>query len=176
MIIMAKTERAWKIVDAKNLILGRFCSQVTKLTLLGEKFVIINAKDAVISGHRNRILELYVHLREIGDNSNPTHGPFHPNRPDTFLRRRIYKMMPKNARGKEAIKRIHVYISSIPKDMEAMYKNAVPFVPVKASVEQITAKYVTIADICDNMGWTRTGRTAARVAKLPAAAAPSKSK
>ena len=46
----------YQLLDAKNQILGRFCSQVAKRALLGEFIVIVNAKDAIISGNkRNRI-------------------------------------------------------------------------------------------------------------------------
>ncbi|MHA1584618.1 MAG: 50S ribosomal protein L13 [Promethearchaeota archaeon] len=146
---------SWKKIDATELIMGRLCSQVAKLALLGEHIVIINAKDAVISGRRNQILEKYVHLRHIRNLSNPRRGPFHNSRPDTFLRQKMRFMLPKNFRGAEALKRIHVYIAGIPSVKAETYKDADPIVVRKASFERLSHKYVTIEDVCNNMGWTR---------------------
>jgi large subunit ribosomal protein L13 len=156
--MLAHQQITWKIVDAKGKILGRLLSQVAKLVLLGEHVVIINAKDMVISGRRNSILRWYVHLREIGDACNPIHGPFHPSRPDLFIRHRVQTMMPKNPRGKIAIKRCHVYISGIPKVKEALYTKTEPITFPKCDSSQLAHKFITVMDICDNMGWTRTGR------------------
>jgi large subunit ribosomal protein L13 len=156
--MMVSKTPTWKVVDANNKILGRLLSQISKLALLGEHIVIINAKGAVISGRRNQVLRWYVHLREIGDNCNPVHGPFHPSRPDLFLRQRVHAMMPKNVRGKEALKRVHVYISGIPAVKEALYAKTEPLEFEHVDASQLAHKFVTVMDICDNMGWTRTGR------------------
>jgi large subunit ribosomal protein L13 len=151
---MTKTE--WKLLDATDMIMGRMCSQVAKLALLGEHVVITNAKDAVISGRRNEILAKYVHLRrDIRNLSNPRRGPFHSSRPDTFIRQKIRFMLPKNHRGAEALKRVHVYIAGIPAVKEAKYKGAEPIIVQNASKERLSHKYVTVEDVCNNMGWTR---------------------
>jgi large subunit ribosomal protein L13 len=145
----------WKVIDATDMIVGRLCSQLAKLALLGEHLVIINSKDAVISGRRNQILEKYVHLRHIRNLSNPRRGPFHNSRPDTFIRQKIRFMLPKNARGAEALKRVHVYITSIPKEKTNKYLNQEPVTFTGASIENLRSSYITVEDICNNMGWTR---------------------
>jgi large subunit ribosomal protein L13 len=148
----------WKIVDAKNQVMGRMCSQVAKRALLGERLVIINAQFAVISGSRSDILKRYLHLRHIRDHANPTHGPFHNSRPDTFLRQKIRFMLPKNIRGREALKRVHVYINGIPKVKEVNYKDAEAFEPKKCSAVHLRHNYLTVREICNNMGWTQVRR------------------
>lgn len=145
----------WKVVDATDMILGRMCSQIAKLALLGEHIVITNAKNAVISGRRNQILEKYVHLRHIRNLSNPRRGPFHSSRPDTFLRQKIRFMLPKNQRGADALTRVHVFINDIPKQLSNKYQNNEPITFMKSSVENLRRKYITVEDICNNMGWTR---------------------
>lgn len=150
---MAKVN--WKIVDATDMIVGRICSQIAKLAILGEHVVITNTKNAIISGRRNQILEKYVHLRHIRNLSNPRRGPFHNSRPDTFIRQKIKFMLPKNQRGEEALKRIHVYINDIPKTKKNKYHNNEPITFQKSSVEDLRRKYITVGDICDHMGWTR---------------------
>ena len=102
---MAKN--TWKKLDASDKILGRLCSQVAKKALLGEQIVIVNAKNAVISGNRNTTLKKYVDLMEVRTATNPTHGPFHSSRPDTFLRQRVKGMLPaQKQRGKKALRRM----------------------------------------------------------------------
>lgn len=145
----------WKIVDATDMIVGRMCSQIAKLALLGEHIVVTNAKNAVISGRRNQILEKYVHLRHIRNLSNPRRGPFHNSRPDTFIRQKIRFMLPSNQRGADALKRVHVYIAKIPKAKKNKYLENEPITFQKSSVEDLRRKYVTVEDICDHMGWTR---------------------
>ena len=146
----------WKILDASDLIMGRMCSQVAKMALLGYHIIITNAKDAVISGRRNEILAKYVHLRKyIRNASNPRRGPFHGSRPDTFLRQKIRFMLPKNFRGAEALKRVHVYIAGIPTVKKTKYQGAEPILVRNASAERLSKKFVTIEDVCNNMGWTR---------------------
>ena len=145
----------WKVVDATDMILGRLCSQIAKMALLGEYIVVTNAKDAVISGNRNQILEKYVHLRHIRNLSNPRRGPFHNSRPDTFLRQKIRFMLPKNQRGAEALSRVHVYITGIPKAKKNKYASNEPVAFVKSSTDDLRRKFITVEDICNNMGWTR---------------------
>jgi len=149
----------WKIIDASDMIMGRMCSQIAKFALLGEHIVVINSKDCVISGRRNQILEKYVHLRrDIRNLSNPRRGPFHGSRPDTFLRQKMRYMLPKNHRGRDALHRIHVYIAGIPKAKENKYQNSEPITVPNASAERLSRKYVTIADVCSNMGWSGESR------------------
>ena len=149
------TTNDWKILDASDLIMGRMCSQIAKMALLGQYIVITNAKAAVVSGRRNQILAKYVHLRHIRNLSNPRHGPFHFSRPDTFLRQKFKAMLPKNKRGAEALKRIHVYITKIPHTKEETYKDGEPIVVRNASSERLRHNFITIEDICNMMGWTR---------------------
>jgi ribosomal protein uL13 len=149
------TQITWKIVDAKNMILGRMLTQVAKSALLGEHIVIINCQDTVISGRRNSILNWYLHLQEIGDAANPTRSPHHLHRPDTFVRQRTHFMMPKNFRGIEALKRVHTYISSIPSEKTHLYTKTEPFKLKACSADRLQHHFITIGDLCDNVGWTR---------------------
>ena len=118
----------YQLYDATNNILGRFCSTIAKKALLGENIVIINAKDAIISGTKRDIHEKYLEKLKISTATNPRRGPFHERRPDTFMRNIIKKMLPtKKIRGKEALKRVHVYIGAIPERFQNRYQTLVPF-------------------------------------------------
>ena len=89
----------YQLLDATDKILGRFCSQVAKRALLGERIVIINAKDAIISGNQRDIHEKYLAKTNISTATNPRRGPFWKRRPDTFMRQVVKKCCPERSFG-----------------------------------------------------------------------------
>jgi len=146
------------LLDAKNKILGRFCSQVAKKALLGEKIVIINAKDAIISGSKKDIFEKYLDKLNISTATNPRHGPFWPRRPDNFMRNVIKKMLPrKKIRGKEALKRVHIYIGDIPERFQKKYQKLNPSEIFNAEKQRLSHynKYITLEILCSRIGWNK---------------------
>ncbi len=147
------------LIDAKNKILGRFCSQVAKKALLGEKIVIINAKEAIISGTKQNIHEKYLSKLNISTATNPRRGPFWPRRPDTFMRNVIKKMLPtKKIRGKDALKRVHVYIGAIPHRYESRYQKLIPTEIPNAGKQRLSYynKFITLDNLCSRIGWKNT--------------------
>jgi large subunit ribosomal protein L13 len=148
----------YQLLDAKNKILGRFCSQVAKRALLGEHIVIINAKDAIISGTKSNIHEKYLARLNISTATNPRRGPFWPRRPDTLMRSVIKKMLPrKKLRGKEALKRIHVYIEDIPERFKHRYRNLTPGEINNADKTRLSYynKFITLENLCLRIGWKK---------------------
>ena len=148
----------YNLYDATDKILGRFCSQIAKKALLGEYIVIINAKDAIISGNKRNIHENYLARLKISTATNPLKGPFHERRPDKFMRRVIKQMLPrKKIRGKEALKRVHVYISDIPDRFKIRYQNLEPKEILDASKQRLSYYniYITLENLCQRIGWKR---------------------
>ncbi|MFX0002617.1 MAG: 50S ribosomal protein L13 [Candidatus Hodarchaeota archaeon] len=149
----------YQLYDATNKILGRFCSIIAKKALLGEFIVIINAKDAIISGTKKDIHENYLAKLKISTATNPRRGPFHERRPDTFMRRMIKQMLPrKKLRGKEAIKRVHVYISDIPERYKNKYQKLVPNEVSNVDKTRLSYynKYITLENLCNRIGWKKS--------------------
>ncbi|MHA1292904.1 MAG: 50S ribosomal protein L13 [Promethearchaeota archaeon] len=148
----------YKLLDARDKILGRFCSYAAKRALFGEYLVIINAKDAIISGSKRNIHENYLAKLNIRTATNPRRGPFWKRRPDTFMRRVIKQMLPrKKIRGKEALKRVHVYISEIPERFKNRYQvlkqEEVPYADKKRL--SYYNKYITLENLCLRIGWNK---------------------
>lgn len=144
------------LLDATDKILGRFCSQVAKKALLGERVVVINAKHAIISGTKKNIHEKYLNKLNISTATNPTRGPFWPRKPDNFMRNIIKKMLPrKKIRGKEAIKRVHVYISDIPERFQIRYQKLIPTEIPNAEKRRLSYynRYITLENLCSRLGW-----------------------
>ncbi|MFX1259084.1 MAG: 50S ribosomal protein L13 [Promethearchaeota archaeon] len=148
----------WQIFDATDKILGRFCSQVAKKALLGEYIVVINAKDAIISGSKRNIHEKYLAKLNIKTATNPLRGPFHERRPDTFMRRVIKQMLPrKKLRGKKAIRRVHIYISDIPNRFKNRYQKLTAGEIPNADKTRLSYynKFITLENLCLRIGWNK---------------------
>ncbi|MFX1327137.1 MAG: 50S ribosomal protein L13 [Promethearchaeota archaeon] len=148
----------YQLIDATDKILGRLCSQIAKKALLGEYIVIINAKDAIISGTKRNIHDQYLAKLNISTATNPRRGPFHERRPDTFMRRVIKQMLPrKKLRGKEAIKRVHVYISDIPERFKNKYQKLIHNEIYNVNKTRLSYynKYITLENLCQRIGWKK---------------------
>jgi len=146
----------YQLIDATDKILGRLCSQIAKKALLGEKIVIINAKYAIISGTKLNIHNKYLEKLNIHTATNPRRGPFWPRRPDTFMRNVIKKMLPrKKLRGKEALKRVHVYIGVIPDRFKPRYQKLIPDEIPNSDKSRLSYynKYITLENLCTRIGW-----------------------
>jgi len=136
---MLKGEKT-TIIDAKGLILGRMASVVAKRLLNGEKIIIVNAGDAVISGNRLRIIREAHDFLQIG---HPGKGPLHPRRPDTIVKRTIRGMLPyKKPRGREALKRLRVYIG-VPEELKGISMETIP----EADVKKLRGSYITVSEL-----------------------------
>ncbi len=146
----------YTILDATNKILGRFCSKVAKRALLGENIVIVNAKDAIISGNKKDIHKKYLDRLNISTATNPRRGPFWPRRPDTLMRSTIKKMLPrKKLRGKLALRRVHVYIGDIPERFKKIYQRITRGEVQDVNIDRLfyRNKYITLENLCERIGW-----------------------
>ena len=132
-----------KVIDATNMIAGRLASKVAKLALLGEKVVVVNCENAIITGDLKFLIKKFNEKFDIG---TPQHGPKWPRRPDTILRRMIRGMLPKNKRGKEALKRVEVYIQ-IPEE----YQNA-EIEKFNLQKNQYETKFTTLGELSKHIG------------------------
>jgi len=134
------------IIDADGLILGRMASHIAKRLLDGEKIIIVNAEKAIISGKRLSILREKHEFLQVGHYRK---GPFHPRRPDRIVKRVIRGMLPrKKPRGKEALKRLRVYIG-IPKDYEGKEMEKIQ----EADGRNLRGPYIRVSELARNIGW-----------------------
>ena len=138
------------VVDATNHIAGRLSSNVAKLLLKGNRVSIVNCEKIMISGTRSNIIKEYRDFLEISSILNPKHGPFHPRRPDTIMKRMIRGMLPrKKPSGLTAHKRLRTYIGS-PKELRSFEK--IQF--EKAKIKRSASNYTTMGELGRTIGWT----------------------
>ncbi|MCH7757483.1 MAG: 50S ribosomal protein L13 [Thaumarchaeota archaeon] len=138
------------VVDATNHIAGRLSSNVAKLLLKGNRVSIVNCDKIMISGTRSNIISEYREFLEINSINHWKHGPKHPRRPDTIMKKMIRGMLPREkTSGKEAHKRLRTYIGS-PKEVKPFKK--IKF--EKAMIKKSSANYTTMANLGRTIGWT----------------------
>ena len=110
------------VVDATDHIAGRLSSHVAKLLIKGNRVSIVNCDKIMISGTRSNIISEYREFLEINSINHWKHGPKHPRRPDTIMKKMIRGMLPKEKpSGKTAHKRLRTYIGS-PKEVKSLKK------------------------------------------------------
>jgi large subunit ribosomal protein L13 len=134
------------ILDATDLIVGRFATVLAKRALLGEEIIVVNCEKAMISGSKINVIGKYRNWTKRGA---PLQGPYFPRRADMMVRRMIRGMLPhKQPKGKEAFQRVMCHIG-----VPEQYKDK-KFETVKeAHVSKLpNLKYVTINEISKQIG------------------------
>ncbi len=131
------------VIDASNCILGRLASSVSKELIKGKTIKVINAEKAVISGNPKHVENILSEKVRRGD---PYHGPFYPRGPDQIIKRVVRGMLPKNTKGRNALKKLKVYIS-IPDSL----KDKKP-VRIGAAENKLKCKYVELGKLAGKLG------------------------
>ena len=138
------------VVDATDHIAGRLSSNVAKLLLKGNRVSIVNCDKIMISGTRSNIIGEYREFLEINSINHWKHGPKHPRRPDTIMKKMIRGMLPREKpSGKAAHRRLLTFIGS-PKEVKSLKKTKFE----KAMIKKSSSNYTTMADLGRTIGWT----------------------
>jgi large subunit ribosomal protein L13 len=135
-----------KIIDAKDLIIGRFATVAAKQALLGEEVIILNCEKAIITGGKANIIEKYKRKRSMGTQAV---GPFFPRSPDRMIKRLIRGMLPyKQAKGDAAFKRVKCY-NGIPEAFQGK-----ELITIKeANVSKMpNLRYMTVGNVAKILG------------------------
>jgi large subunit ribosomal protein L13 len=99
------------IINAKNKILGRLCTEVAKKLLSSdEKIVVVNTRHTIISGRREMIFKKFDADTKKKVKGNPEKGPKVIRYPDVIVKRTVRGMLPRSPRGDKALKRLKIYI------------------------------------------------------------------
>lgn len=139
------------VLDAEKQVLGRLASKAAKQALCGEDIVILNAEKAYVSGSPKMVLEENLELYSIKNKGNFNAGPYHPKRPDTYVRRAVRGMLPwKKIRGREAYKKVRVYIGTPEMEMKKLN------IPQPKKEDQVEIKKlrrkITVGELCKSLG------------------------
>lgn len=134
------------VLNGQMCVLGRLASEVAERSLDGQRVVILNAEQVVVTGDKTTVIDNY---REKMNSRSET-GPKFPKRPDRVVKRSIRGMLPyKTPRGRNALERIRVHIGTPTKysgEAAAPRNKRVSLNPRR------NKDFVEIGDICASLG------------------------
>ncbi|HLD78957.1 MAG TPA: 50S ribosomal protein L13 [Candidatus Nanoarchaeia archaeon] len=135
-----------KIYNGEGMILGRLAARVAKDALMGEEVKVVNCEKVVVSGAKTGTFAKAKQKRGWG--GHPMRRQVHSRLPDRWVRRSIRGMLPwKQARGKEAFKRIMCY-----KGLPAEFSSQEIITLQDSSVSKLpNLKYTTIEEVCKHL-------------------------
>lgn len=139
------------VIDGTDHVAGRLAANVAKLLRQGNRVAVINCEKIMMSGKRSKIIEEYREFLEIASILHPEHGPYHPRRPDTIMKRMVRGMLPrKKGSGIQAHKRLRTYIGT-PRELRAFER--VQF--EKAKITKPSFHYTSMEELGKTIGWTQ---------------------
>ena len=117
----SEVQRAWHIIDAEGLVLGRLCTEVATLLRgkhkpmytpsmdTGDHVVIINASKIVLTSGKADSEMVYDYSGYPGGLKSETYQNLLDRKPGDAIRRSIRGMLPKGPLGRQMIKKLQVY-------------------------------------------------------------------
>lgn len=114
-------ERAWHVIDADGLVLGRVCTEVARLlrgkhkTMFaphldtGDHVIIVNASKVVLTSGKADRKDVYRFTGYPGGIRRETYAQLLARKPEDALRRSVRGMLPKGPLGRSMLKKLKVY-------------------------------------------------------------------
>ncbi len=117
----SEIERAWHVVDADGLVLGRLATEVASILRgkhkptfaphidTGDHVIIVNADKVVLTGAKATDKNVYDHSGFPGGLRTRRYGDLLADRPEEAVRRTVRGMLPKTRLGRQMLKKLKVY-------------------------------------------------------------------
>lgn len=117
----SEIDRAWLIVDAEGLVLGRLATEVARILRgkhkptysphmdMGDHVVIINADKVVLTSGKAEKKKVFRHSGFPGGIKSQTYATFLERRPADAVRSSIRGMLPHTRLGRAQLKKLKVY-------------------------------------------------------------------
>ncbi|MBB5906147.1 large subunit ribosomal protein L13 [Actinoalloteichus hymeniacidonis] len=117
-------KRAWHVIDAEDVVLGRLATQAAILLRgkhkpsyaphvdTGDFVVIVNAEKVALTGNKRDNKFVYRHSGYPGGLRKRTYGEALEKQPDRLLEKTIRGMLPKNRLGRAMGSKLKVYAGS----------------------------------------------------------------
>lgn len=113
--------RSWHLIDANGKILGRLATDVSAILRgknknyftphidTGDYVVVINAKDVVLSGKKEKQKVYYKHSGYPGGLKEKTAEQIRAKNPQVLIRHAVVGMMPRTKLAKIMIKKLYIF-------------------------------------------------------------------
>lgn len=114
-------QRKWYVIDAEGQVLGRLASAVAMLLRgktkaeftphvdTGDHVIIINSDKVVLTGNKLAQKTYRRHSGRVGNLHETTYGKLMDDRSDFVITKAVKGMLPKNALGRQMLKKLRVY-------------------------------------------------------------------
>ncbi len=119
-----EVRREWFVVDATDKVLGRLASEVahrlrgkhkpefTPHVDTGDHIVVINAEKVHVTGNKAEAKIYWHHSGYPGGIKSASFKELVSDHPERIIQTAVKGMLPKNALGRQMIKKLHIYSGS----------------------------------------------------------------
>lgn len=117
----ADIQRAWHVVDADGLVLGRLASEVARLLRgkhkpifaphldTGDHVIVVNAAKVVMTADKAATKQVYRHSGYPGGLRSRSVASLLATRPEEVVRRAVRGMLPKGTLGRQMLRKLKVH-------------------------------------------------------------------
>jgi len=117
----SEIQRAWHVVDATDLVLGRMSTEVASILRgkhkpmftphldVGDHVIIVNAEKVVLTAGKAEKKMVYRHSGYPGGLKEETYGSLLSRKPADAVRKTIKGMLPSNRLGDQMLTKLKVY-------------------------------------------------------------------
>jgi large subunit ribosomal protein L13 len=118
---VSEIQRAWFVVDADGLVLGRLASEVAAVLRgkrrpyfaphvdTGDNVIVVNADKIVLTSNKAEAKMAYRHSGYPGGLRSTSYATLLDEEPAELIRRSVRGMLPKNTLGRQQLGKLHVY-------------------------------------------------------------------
>ncbi len=113
--------RAWHVIDADGLVLGRLCTEAARVLRgkhkptfaphldTGDHVIVVNASKIVLTSGKADRENVYRHSGYPGGLKQETYAELLARKPEEAIRRSVRGMLPKGPLGRQMLKKLKVY-------------------------------------------------------------------
>ncbi len=114
-------EKAWHVVDAENVVVGRLAARVASILRgkhkpeytphmdVGDNVIVVNAEKARFTGKKETDKEYFKHSGYPGGITKRTPKELRASKPEFIVENAVKGMMPRNKLGRAMLGKLHVY-------------------------------------------------------------------
>jgi len=114
-------QRAWHVVDAEDLVLGRLATEVARILRgkhkpifvphmdTGDHVIVVNAAKVVLTSDKADKKIAYRHSGYPGGLRETRYSDFMATKPEEVVRKAVKGMLPKNRLGRSMISKLKIY-------------------------------------------------------------------
>ena len=117
----SEIERAWHVIDAEGMVLGRLATEVARLLRgkhkptftphldTGDHVIVVNADKVVLTSDKAATKLVYRHSGYPGGLKTRTYAQLLDKAPEEAVRRTVRGMLPKTRLGRQQLRKLKVY-------------------------------------------------------------------